>query len=102
MLVQIVNKTDYSVSAVLWAASDETLSGTLWNQYQHLIESGAFLNSNFRFEISLTLFSPVLTTNVIFKVNEVCMAPFTITYNRNMSRSEVLMNVISFILMASG
>jgi len=28
---------------------------------------------------------------MIFKVNEVCMGPFRMTYNRNMSRSEVLM-----------
>lgn len=91
LLAQIVNKADCGVSAVLWAASDETLSSTLCSQYQHLNESGTFLNSNFRFEISLTLFNPVLTTNMIFKVNEVCISPFTMTYNRNMSRSEVLM-----------
>jgi len=90
LLVQIVSKADCSVSAVPWAASDEALSSTLCNQYQRLTESGAFLNSNFRFEISLTLLSPVFTTNMIFKVNEVCMGPFTTAYNRNMSRSEVL------------
>jgi hypothetical protein len=71
LLVQIVYKTDCRVSAVPRAASDETHSSTLCNQYQRLTESGVLLNSNFIFEISLTLLSPVLTTNMIFKFNEV-------------------------------
>jgi hypothetical protein len=62
--------TDYSVSAVPWAACDDQHSSAPCNQCQRLYQSGVFLNSNFRFSVSLTPLIPVLTTRMILIGNE--------------------------------